>query len=278
MNQARIARIILPLCFLPALAEAIVTADGFELPNPNANSGAPPPTIVNAQLSGLGAASVYGSFDAPNVGFAGWEKWSSPVFSLEPPQYRGNSGVLTATLDQDAVGPGRSTTGSNPGLITVDGLEYSGRLTNGPYEFTIEATSTIFLSSVTLHIKHSPFQVDGNTVTAFVASLNTGSLSGIASEPAIKGANLGNSSDAIGLSTTYNMYTYTWNNLSIDPNEPFTVEFFSGADGTGQGFSIDTIAIAVSSVPEPSSCALLALSGAVVGLRRWRRMVAGSNC
>lgn len=266
MRRITITRILISLCLVPSLAQAIVTVNGFEIPNPNANRGTFSPEIVNAQLSGLTAASVYGSFDAFNIGFAGWEKWSSPVFSLEPAQYTGDSGVLTATLDQDANGPGLSTSSSNPGLITVDGVDYFGRLTNGPYEFTIEGTSTIFLSSVTLHIKHSPYFIDGSAVTAFTASLN-----GLASEPVIKGPNLGNSSDAISLNTTYNMYTYTWNNLSIDPNELFTVDFFSGADGTGQGFSIDTIAIAVSSVPEPSSCALLALSTSVVGLRRWRR-------
>lgn len=273
MHHLSIARVLLTLCAIPTLAEAIVTVDGFELPNPNASRGTFSPAIINAQLSGLSAASVYGSFDAPNIGFAAWEKWSSPVFSLEPPQYTGNSGVLSATLDQGANGPGLSTTGSNPGLITVDGVDYSGRLTTGPYEFTIEATSTIFLSSVTLYIKHSPYFIDGSAVTAFTASLN-----GLASEPVIKGPNLGNSSDAISLNTTYNMYSYTWNNLSIDPNEPFTLDFFSGADGTGQGFSIDSVAIAASSVPEPSSCALLMLSAAAVGLRRSRRMAADSKC
>jgi hypothetical protein len=257
------------LCLAGTGAQAIVTVPGFEAPNPSADRGSyaagTPPVIVNAQLSGLGAGGIHGSFDAPNIGFAAWEKFSSPVFSLELPQYTGNSGILTATLDQDASGPGRTTTGSNPGLITVLGVEYSGRLTTGPYDFHIDASSTLGLASVTLQIKHSPYQVDGVAVTAFSAKLN-----GVDSEPAIKGANLGNSSDAISLNTSYNYYTYTWNNLSLAPNQSFELDFFSGADGTGQGFSIDSIALTTSTIPEPTGAALLVVGLVTLGLRRAR--------
>lgn len=244
-----------------------MTAPGFELPNTLANRGSytagTPATIVNAQLSGLGYG-VYGSFDAAYVGFAAWEKFSSPSFTLEAPQYTGNSGALTATLDQDAAGPGLATTGSNPGLITVNDIQYSGRMTTGPYDYHIDGTSTLAINSVTLQIKHSPYQVGGVAVTAFVAKLN-----GLFSEPAVAGPNLGNSSDAISLSTNYSYYTYTWN-ISIPANQPFDLDFSSGADGTGQGFSIDSIAVSVSTVPEPTGVTLLVGGLAMLGLRRAR--------
>lgn len=250
-------------------AQAINTVAGFELPNPaanagNYNGGSP----INAQLSGLGADGVYGSRDAANNGFAAWEKWSSGSFSDFAPQYTGAAGTLNVTLDQSNTAAGRSTTGSNPGLITVGDTQYSGRLTTGGYDFSLDGTSSIAITSITLQIKHTPLlDEDFNPVIAFSATLN-----GVPSEPLVQGPNLGNFSDAISLNTTTNVYTYTWNNVNIAANEAFTVSFSSGPDVLGFGFSVDSVALSTSAVPEPGTWGAIMAAGlfALVWIRRKR--------
>ncbi len=163
---------------------------------------------------------------------------------------------------------GIATTGSNPGLTTVGGVQYSGRLTTGGYDFSLEGTSSIAITSITLQIKHSPFfDADFNPITAFSASLN-----GIASAPAVKGPNLSNSSDALSLNTTYNVYSYTWSNLNIAANEPFHINFQSGPDALGFGFSVDSVALSTTAVPEPETWSAMVVAGliALICMRRKR--------
>lgn len=249
----------LAFCLTATMAKAIVTADGFPIPDPSVNNG--------TQLSGLGATGPYGSYDSPYVGFAAWEKWSSGSFINLTPQYTGASGLLNVTLTQSNDGAGVSTSGSNPGIIDVDGVTYHGRLTTGGYDFNLSGTSAVAFTSLTLQIKHSPFfDADFNPITAFTASLN-----GMASAPVQVGPNLGNFSDAIGLNTSNSVYTYSWSNLNIAENEAFSLQFASGADLTGFGFSVDSIAINVQAIPEPGTWALIALAGLFVLVFRRNR-------
>ncbi len=246
-------------------ARAIDTAAGFEPSNPAANSGSyNSGSPINAQLSGLGATGVYGSYDAPNIGFAAWEKWSSGSFASLAPQYSGASGILSASLTQSNTSIGLATTGSNPGIITVDDATYYGRLaatSTSTFDFSLTGTSSIAITSITLQIKHS-------TYSASTFAFNP-TLDGIGADEAVKGANLGNSSDAISLSTNYFVYTYTWSDLSIAANQPFALSF---SLSPGAQLSLDSIAVSATAVPEPGTWGLAMAFGlfALVVIRRKR--------
>ena len=273
------ALLVAGFLFGPA-ARAIETASGFEMPDPfasqgNYNGGSP----INAQLSGLGAVAPYGTFDAPTIGFAAWEKFSSGSFEDLAAQYTGSSGALHATLSQATETIGVTSTGtSNSGRITVDGVDYFGRLTCGlddSYNFSITATSSIAITSITLAIKHSNFfdaadPEDSSTWTQIAPFSAT--LDGVPSSAAVWSGPYGNFSDAIALNTTARYYLYSWN-VDIAPGEEFTVDFSSAPETLGLGFSVDAVALSVQSVPEPATGALagLGLAALLWQARRRRR-------
>ncbi len=263
---------------LAPAARAIETASGFEAPDPfasqgNYNDGSP----INAQLSGLGAVAPYGAFDAPEIGFAAWEKFSSGSFDGLAAQYTGSSGALQATLSQATETIGITSAGtSNSGQIDVGGTDYFGRLTCGlddSYDFSITGTSSIAITSITLAIKHSNFFTvedpeDPETWTQIAPFSAT--LDGVPSSSAVWSEPYGNFSDALSLNTTARYYLYTWN-VDIAPGEEFTVDFSSVPETLGLGFSVDAVALSVQSVPEPSTAGLIAAGLAVVLWRIKRR-------
>ncbi len=279
MIRSALLGVVLVVGFLlgPA-ARAIETASGFETPDPfasqgNYNDGSP----VNAQLSGLGAMAPHGAFDAPTIGFAAWEKFSSGSFEDLAAQYTGSSGALHATLSQATETIGVTSTGtSNSGQIAVDGIDYFGRLTCGLddfYDFSITATSSIAITSITLTIKHSNFfdaadPEDFSTWTQIAPFSAT--LDGVPSSPAVWSAPYGNFSDALALNTTARYYLYTWN-VDIAPGEEFTVDFSSAPETMGLGFSVDAVALSVQSVPEPATRALAGLGLAALLWQARRR-------
>lgn len=270
-------------------ASAVVAAPGFPDALPNAANGVNYVETVDgvevkhlhpngAQLAGLGAYSsrFQGITGAPGTAFVAWEKFATGTFNGLAAQYYNAGGGLTGTLSQLAqVGsnPGVSSTASNPGLVNVGGVDYFGRLTSGPYDFSISATSLIDAGRVVLGIKHSPFfDVDYNAITAFSPTLN-----GVEAQSLYKTANFGNYADAspaTGMfgNATVHYYFYTWD-LDIESGDPLVLNFASGADALGFGFSVDAIALSVQPIPEPSSMALLAvgMAGAMYLKRRRQR-------
>ncbi|MBC2595266.1 PEP-CTERM sorting domain-containing protein [Ruficoccus amylovorans] len=250
---------------------AINTATGFETPDTGVSN--------NAQLSGLTAS--YGSFDGADVGLSAWEKFSSPTFSGLAAQYTAGGMGLNATLSQSNSGAGLSdelSGTSNTGLIDVGGTNYYGRLVTGGYDFTIDGVADYGISSITLQIKHTPFfDAEFNPMIAFDAELSYGGIT-LSPDSITEGANLGNFSDAIGMSMNNGYYEYTWSNLNIGALEAFLIDFSSLEDQLGFGFSVDTIALQVTSnaVPEPSTWALM-ISGAVFAFVALRRRAAQSK-
>jgi len=249
-------------------AQAINTLAGFEAPNPAANSGSyNGGSPINAQLSGLGATGVYGSYDAPTIGFAAWEKWSSGSFTNLAPQYTGGSGTLSATLTQSSTSIGLTTTGSNPGALNLDGTTYYGRLaatSTSTFDFSLTGTSSIAITSITLQVKRS-------TYSASTLAFNP-TLDGDVADEAFRGPNLGNSSDAISLATSYYVDTYTWSDLDVAANQPFNISF---SLSPGAQLSLDSIAVStnyVTPVPEPGTWGLAMAFGlfALVVIRRKR--------
>lgn len=246
---------------------AINTAIGFETPDTNVSN--------NAQLSGLEAS--YGSFDGADVGLSAWEKFSSPTFTSLTAQYTAGGVGLSATLSQNAVDPApgisdESTGTSNTGLIDVGGTDYYGRLVTGPYDFSIDGVADNAITGITLQIKHTPFfDAEFNPTIAFEATLSYG-VEVLSGGTPTQGVNLGNFSDAIGMSMNTSYYEFTWTDLNIGALEAFSIDFSSLEDQLGFGFSVDTVALQVTSaaVPEPSTWALM-LGGAVFGLVVLRR-------
>lgn len=213
----------------------------------------------NAQLSGLTA--TYGSFGASDVGLSAWEKFSTSTFTGLTAQYWDGGIGLSATLSQSDTDAGLSDEASgtsNTGKITAGGTDYYGRLTNGGYDFTIDGTATSVITGITLQIKHTPFfTADWNIGIPFSAVLDYEAMS-VASNTPVQGPNLGNFSDAIGMSMNNAYYEYSWTGLNIGAGTSFSIDFSSLPDQTGFGFSVDTIALqATSAVPEPSSMAFL---------------------
>lgn len=274
MNLTRALLLLIGLGFaLPV--RAIGTAPGFETPDPfvdqgDYNDGDP----IDAQLSGLGTVAPYGSFDAPTVGFAAWEKFSAGSFEDFGPQYTGDSGALSASLSQSRETIGLSTSGSNPGLINVGGTDYYGRLTCGlddSYEFTLTAMASIPIKSITLAIKHSNFfEVDPEDPDSWtqVAPFSA-TLGGMSSAAAVWSQPYGNFSDALALGTYARYYLYTWD-VDLAAGEEFTIDFSSLPEQLGFGFSVDAIVLSVNAVPEPATLALFGAGAFAlwVGTRR----------
>lgn len=264
-RRAAIVTVLPPLIAIAGSispAMAVVAATDFPLPNPsvtqgNYNDGNP----IDAQLSGMDAISGhFGSLDAPDRGFVAWEKFYSGNFSDLAVQYSGNSGLLSASLSQSNEDIALSASGSNTGLITVDGTDYYGRLTAGldaSYEFTLTAQALMDITSVTLAIKHSNFfEIDGDNwtqIAPFSAILN-----GFSSNPVLWGPDFNNFSDALSLSTYSRFYLYSWN-IEIAAGDTFTLQFSSVPETIGLGFSVDSIGLNVQAIPEPSTFLLLGM-------------------
>ncbi|AHF92454.1 glycosyltransferase family 1 [Opitutaceae bacterium TAV5] len=200
-------------------------------------------------------------------GFAAWEYFGTePQFTGLASQIGINDDGFTVSLSQTATGPGFS----GPSL---DGL--SGRLTTGPYDFSISGVATFSIESIVLQIKHSPFlDLDWERQIAFDVTLDGVSATGVESVDRYASSDGTNTSTG-GTGVSFYVYEYRWDNLSIGAGEDFSILFSSLEDQLGFGFSFDTVAITVtpSAVPEPSTyaaiCGALVLAGVIA--RRYRK-------
>ncbi len=211
-------------------------------------------------------------------GHAAWEYWDVPAgqghFENLAPDISYGGSPLTATLTQSFTGAGTSGNGlgpnGEPGRLLVSG-------TGTQFVFSLTGSGSEVIDSITLQIKHSNF-LDASF--AEIPSPFTVSLDGTAAVTGVKNPNGTTdpenyrwaTSDPGSTTVFFWVYNYTWENLSIQPGEEFTLDFSSQLDQVGFGFSLDTISLdAHYAIPEPGSAALLSMSAACLLTGRRRR-------
>ena len=239
--------------------------------------------LIAAASSPIAGAAVLGGIAEPDWdrsstagGHVAWEYWDVPsgqgqFTDLSPDISLGGSS-LTATLTQSFAGAGTSGNGlgpdGDPARLLVSGVDTQ-------FLFSMTGSGSSVIDSITLQIKHSNFL---DTSFLEIPSPFTVSLNGDAAITGLKNPNgttnpenyRWSASDA-GTSVFFWVYNYTWENLSIQPGEEFTLDFSSPLDQLGFGFSLDTISLDVHyAVPEPSGLLLLCLGAGGLAVRRRR--------
>ncbi len=260
----------------------IDVADGH--PDPNAIITQP---IGNGrQLAGILEKRPYGAFNQSHVGFLAWEYFPRGEFYDIAPQYRGTGLAVTGLLTQyepaaawSSNAPGPDGTIPSSSDAPVDAT--AGRLSASDLDFTLAATANAKITSVTITLKHTPWipawdpvpaphipeedrmnpQVPFYNMTLTLGGdiLDPTSLSYIYDTANRYAPSEGNTT------TGYYITSYTWD-LEIDAN---TLMEFNFAHPSAY-FSLDTVALHVEAVPEPSTYAALGAAALFWTLRRRR--------
>ncbi len=265
----------------------IDVADG----HPNPQTILTQPIGNGNQLYGILEKRPYGAFNQSHVGFLAWEYFPKGEFYDVAPQYRGTGLIVTGVLTQYEAAAAWSGNAPAPdGSIPSSGAPAdatAGRLSASDLDFTLSATANAKITSVTLTLKHTPWIPGWDPVPAphipedelfdphvpfYNMSLTLGadilaptSLSYVYDNTGAYGDVRFNSSEG-NTSVFFYVTSYTWD-VEIDAD---TLMEFNFAHPSAY-FSLDTVALHVQAVPEPSTYAAIGGAALLWGLRRRRK-------
>jgi hypothetical protein len=209
--------------------------------------------LSQASLNGINSSPL-GDRSSGNIEFATWDLFPSAVIAnLAAP-----AGDLGVTLSQSiSSGP---PYGPQPGAVAND-LFYTFTKASS---WTISGTASVDIETLVLQVKFS------TPASGTVAGFFTTTLNGVGAAPTITATGV----EPGGLAGAgYNILQWTWSDLDIASGQTFSIHFSNPAGS--YHVAVDSIAVDVAAVPEPSTYGIAA--ALLLGIVIWRRRHALRN-
>jgi hypothetical protein len=192
------------------------------------------------------------------VGFAAWDLLPtavSPAGTIT--NLAAGTGDLGITLSQSVSG---SYPYGNPGTTDQFYTFF------GATSWTISGTASVAIDKLAFQIRMSPpASSSGATSTTFYSPL----LNGVGATAQLTATGLDADPDGFA-AQGFDIVQWNWSGLNIAAGETFSLTFANPAGG--YHVAIDSMAVDVQAVPEPSTLALIALAGFLGGAGMHRRL------
>jgi PEP-CTERM motif len=207
--------------------------------------------LLTMSIGHANASTVYSeNFDTGNDNQVKSGYWYDPL---------GSAGNYTGAVVATSSGAYGNIFGNS---IPVDA--------SGSGKFLFEGTGNFQVGSIIF--QSSNFSVDANTLyTVSLALTNVNTINNALIQPEIDGQLLGSPVSAAGTYTTdgWQTFSFTWNSGSNTTASLILHDFQSNS--TGDDFGVDSISVASTATPEPSSLMLFSIASASLAGWRWRK-------
>lgn len=220
---------------------------------------------VKATTIGMDHSNPIGEQETTEVGYVYWDSFvdqnpdAGVTLTDETPDYSNGRNITDAVLSGSLSGGG-SVTGSGDRIYNGSGAS------SVAFDLTIEGTLTADIQTISLQLKMSTPDVSTglNRLTFFTVTLNGMTASAVVETNS-------NTGEVIS-GQTYGVVTYYWTGLNLAANSDFT--FLLSSPSLGH-VSLDGVRVDASTVPEPSTYAMMALGlGMVFFVVRRRKVCA----